>query len=133
MSDTKEQLEAMAKKLGIGGYRRHVLICLGPTCCSEPEGAAAWEALKGQIKDHGLGTGANACYRTKVGCLRICCHGPTMVVYPEGTWYAGMTADRIPRLVQEHLIEGRPIEEWAFAENPIGEGEDRRDDGPGTS
>jgi (2Fe-2S) ferredoxin len=42
-----------------------------------------------------------------------------MVVYPEGTWYHGMTADRIPRLVREHLVEGRPIEEWIFARNPL--------------
>ena len=53
------------------------------------------------------------------GCLRICVHGPTMVVYPEGTWYNGMTADRIPQFVRQHLVEGRPVEEWVFARNPL--------------
>jgi (2Fe-2S) ferredoxin len=84
------------------------------------EGLEAWEVLKQQIKQHNLGSGDNACYRTKVGCLRICCHGPTMVVYPEGTWYHGMTADRIPTFVQKHLLEGQPIWDWIFAQNPIG-------------
>ena len=42
-----------------------------------------------------------------------------MVVYPEGTWYHGMTAERIPRFIQEHLTEGKPIAEWVFAENPL--------------
>jgi (2Fe-2S) ferredoxin len=42
-----------------------------------------------------------------------------MVVYPEGTWYSGMTAERIPLFVQQHLIEGRPVWEWVFAENPL--------------
>jgi (2Fe-2S) ferredoxin len=120
MSEKREQLQAVAGKLGIGSYHRHVLLCTGPNCCTPEVGLAAWEALKGQIKEHGLGAGPNACYRTKVGCLRICCHGPTMLVYPEGTWYSGMTAERIPRFVQEHLIEGRPVEEWVFARNPIG-------------
>ncbi len=120
MSEKAEQLEAAAAKVGVGQYRRHVLLCTGPTCCTPEEGQAAWEALKGQIKEKGLATGERACYRSKVGCLRICCHGPTMVVYPEGTWYAGMTAERIPRFVQEHLIEGRPVEEWIFARNPLG-------------
>jgi (2Fe-2S) ferredoxin len=115
MENKKEQLQATAAKLGIGAYRRHVLLCTGPTCCTPEEGMAAWEALKGQIKERGL----SACYRSKVGCLRICCHGPTMVVYPEGTWYHGMTADRIPRFVQQHLVEGRPVEEWVFARNPL--------------
>jgi (2Fe-2S) ferredoxin len=119
MDDKQEQLCAVAVKLGIGSYTRHVFLCTGPTCCTPEEGTAAWEALKQQIKDHNLGRGPSVCYRTKVGCLRICCHGPTLVVYPEGTWYHGMTADRIPRFVQQHLLGGRPVTEWVFANNPL--------------
>jgi (2Fe-2S) ferredoxin len=114
MDDRQKQEEA-ARKLGIGGLRRHVLLCIGETCCTGEVGMAAWEALKGQIKERGL----KECYRTKVGCLRICAGGPVAVVYPEGTWYAGITAERVPRLVQEHLVEGRPVEEWVFARNPL--------------
>jgi (2Fe-2S) ferredoxin len=117
--DVKQQLDAVAAKLGIGSYKRHVLLCTGPNCCTPDDGLKAWEALKREIKDKNLGSGERACYRTKVGCLRICCQGPTMVVYPEGTWYHGMTADRIPRFVQQHLVEGRPVEEWVFARNAL--------------
>jgi (2Fe-2S) ferredoxin len=119
MSDEQEQqLHSVAGKLGIGSYQRHVFLCTGPNCCTPEVGMAAWETLKKTLKDKGLMPG---CYRTKVGCLRICCHGPTMVVYPEGTWYHGMTAERIPQFVQEHLIEGQPVREWIFANNPLGE------------
>jgi (2Fe-2S) ferredoxin len=120
MSDKAHELQLAAEKHGVGDYERHVFLCTGPTCCTPEAGMAAWEVLKAQIKERDLGKGENACYRTKVGCLRICCHGPTMLVYPEGTWYAGMTADRIPRFVQEHLVEGQPVEEWVFARNPLG-------------
>jgi (2Fe-2S) ferredoxin len=119
MDETQQQLQTAAAKLGIGGYRRHVFLCTGPTCCTPEAGTAAWEALKQGIKDHGLHAGPDACYRTKVGCLRICCHGPTMVVYPEGTWYHGMTAERIPQFVRQHLAQGLPIREWIFAENEL--------------
>jgi (2Fe-2S) ferredoxin len=119
MSEKKEELQAAAVKLGVGTFRRHVFLCTGPSCCTPEVGMAAWEALKAEVKAHQLGAGPNACNRTKVGCLRICCHGPTMVVYPEGTWYSGMTADRIPHFVQEHLVEGRPVEEWVFARGPL--------------
>jgi len=119
MSEVDEQLRAAAAKVGVGGYQRHVFLCTGPNCCTPEVGQAAWEALKSEIKSRSLGTGPNACYRTKVGCLRICCHRPTMLVYPEGTWYHGMTADHIPRFVQEHLVESKPIEEWIFARNPL--------------
>jgi (2Fe-2S) ferredoxin len=118
-ADLHEQLRAAAAKLGIGQYRRHVFLCTGPSCCTPETGMAAWEELKKGIKDAGLSTGANVCQRTKAGCLRICCHGPTLVVYPEGTWYHGMTADRIPRFVREHLVEGRPVRDWVFAQNPL--------------
>ena len=114
----------IAAKLGIGSYHRHVLLCTGPTCCTPEAGLAAWEVLKQSVKDRGLGVGPNACYRTKVGCLRICCEGPTAVVYPEGTWYRGMTAERIPRFVEEHLVEGRPIREWIFADNALPHSDD---------
>ena len=114
-----DPIQAAAEKIGTARSTRHVFLCLGPSCCDSEVGQAAWEALKQKIKDAGLATGDNVCQRTKVGCLRICSGGPTMVVYPEGTWYSGMTADRIERFVQEHLIEGRPIREWMFAEHAL--------------
>jgi (2Fe-2S) ferredoxin len=120
MSEQDDQLQAAAAKVGIGAYRRHVLLCTGPNCCSPEEGLRAWETLKQQLKDRNLLTGDRACYRTKVGCLRICCHGPTMLVYPDGTWYHGMTAERIPHFVEQHLVDGREVTEWIFAHNPIG-------------
>lgn len=119
MPDVKHELQERAAKLGIGNYRRHVLLCTGPTCCTPEAGLDAWEALKRELKDSGLLTGPDACYRTKVGCLRICTEGPTMVVYPEGTWYHGMTADKIARFVGEHLVNDQPVQEWTFAQNPL--------------
>jgi (2Fe-2S) ferredoxin len=117
--DKPEELQAVAKKVGVGSFHRHVFLCTGPDCCTPEVGSAAWETLKQQIREQNLGSGSNACYRTKVGCLRICCHGPTMLVYPEGTWYSGMTAERIPQFVRRHLVDNQPVEEWIFARNPL--------------
>jgi (2Fe-2S) ferredoxin len=117
--EKQEQLRTAAAKVGVGSYQRHVFLCTGPNCCTPETGMAAWEKLKQTLKDAGLASGPSACYRTKVGCLRICCHGPTMVVYPEGTWYTGMSAERIPEFVRRHLVEGRPVSEWIFASNPL--------------
>ncbi len=119
--DPKAQLTALADKLLIGQYRRHVFLCVGEQCCTKEEGEAAWEVLKKELKDRelSLSRGPHACYRTKVGCLRVCLGGPILVVYPEGTYYHGMTAERIPEFVQRHLIEGQPQEERVFARNPL--------------
>lgn len=119
MEESREYLEAKKTKLGLGHYRRHVLLCTGPKCCSAEEGERAYEELKNQISHRGLMDGENACYRTKVNCLRVCGQGPIGVVYPEGTWYHGLSADRIPELVERHLINGQPVVDWVFAENPL--------------
>ena len=121
MGEERDQLQEVAAKIGVGTYQRHVFLCTGPNCCTPEVGLAAWEELKKQIKEQGLTTGPQACCRTKAGCLRICCHGPTMVVYPEGTWYHGMTAERIPQFVRQHLLQGQAIREWVFADNPLGD------------
>ena len=121
MAEMKEKLAEVAEKLLIGQYHRHVFLCIGDSCCTSEAGQAAWEVLKRELKDRNLSlaTGSAACYRTKVQCLRGCVGGPILVVYPEGMWYMGMTADRIPRFVQEHLVDGHPIEEWIFARNAL--------------
>ena len=117
--DDDEKIRAAVIKIALNQATRHVFLCTGPNCCTPEAGLAAWEMLKEKIREAGLSAGPNTCQRTKVGCLRICTGGPTMLVYPEGTWYHGMTADRIPRFVQQHFVEGKPVQEWIFAEHPL--------------
>lgn len=116
-----KKLEAIAEELKIGDYVRHVFLCVGEACCSSEAGNAAWVKLKGILKDRNLSlsSGPSACYRTKAACLRVCQGGPILVVYPEGYWYGGMTEDRIERFVEEQLVQGKPIDEWIFAKNPL--------------
>ena len=71
----KQNLPTVAAKLGIGSYHRHVFLCTGPNCCTPEEGLKAWEVLKKTLKDEGLTSGEHACYRTKVGCLRVAPRG----------------------------------------------------------
>src|SRR4051812_7961897 len=98
--------------MAMTGFRHHVFVCINERpaadprgCCSARGGEAVFRALKVAVAQAGLpGVRVN-----RAGCMDQCSKGPSVVVYPEGTWYRVASADEAREIVRSHLVEGRVV------------------------
>ena len=94
-------------------YDLHIFVCTNQRTgteklsCGESHGLALVAEFKKAIKDLNINLKVRA---NRSGCLGICDFGPTVAIYPEGTFYVGVQTSDVQEIVNSHLMQHKRVE-----------------------
>lgn len=106
--------QAVPEKPKLGYYKRHIIVCTGPRCTQNEESSRLFESLGDKFKAHGIDKGELRVKRTRASCFATCKGGPVMAVQPDGIWYYNVTDANMDRIIREHLVGGKPVEDLIY-------------------
>ena len=88
--------------------------------CIKPESRDLFQYLGQKLMTKGI---INTVVPVQSGCMNRCGQGPVLMVEPGHHMYVGLTKEKIDRIVDEHILEGKPVEEYLIPSeawgNPI--------------
>jgi (2Fe-2S) ferredoxin len=100
----------------MGQYDKHVFVCtFGPWCKRDGDTEGIVKRLKRGVAAAGL-TGKVRI--NKAGCFNQCGHGPMVVIYPQGRWYAGVTPADADEIVSQDLVNDEPVLRLLYRAGP---------------
>ncbi|MGA2500934.1 MAG: (2Fe-2S) ferredoxin domain-containing protein [Tepidisphaeraceae bacterium] len=93
----------------------HVFVGMG-TCGIAAGAKETMNAIKDELARRHLDATVSP-----VGCIGICVKEPLVDIQQAGqprVTYANVQPDMVPRLIEQHLVQGKPIKEWAVGRLP---------------
>ncbi len=119
-----ERLRALAP-VTTAPIQHHVFVCTGKSC-SARDSAEVRDVFERELKERGILFGREAKGKnpngsivlTECASVGFCSIGPTVLIYPDGTWYAQVRASDVREIIEEHLLNGRPVERLALMRVP---------------
>jgi (2Fe-2S) ferredoxin len=120
--EDREQLEKLAP-VTAAPIKHHVFVCNGKSCTAVGS-ADVKAAFERELEAKNLRQGKESKGRNPMGeivltdCSSVgfCSIGAAVLVYPEGVWYAQVTAEDVPEIIEKHLEKGEVVERLALIE-----------------
>jgi (2Fe-2S) ferredoxin len=124
--ENRDQVCALAP-VAYAPIRHHIFVCNGKSCSSAGS-AEVKERLAQELLARNLLFGKERKGKNPLGSVVLtdcssvgfCAVGATVLVYPDGVWYAQVEAGDVPEIVQEHIVNGRIVERLALLKVPAG-------------
>ena len=99
-------------------YKYNIRVC-GGTGCTSSGSMKIIDELEAQLEKAGIRDEVNI---VQTGCFGLCALGPIMIVYPDGYFYSRLEPEHIEEIVKEHLVGGKPVLKYLYAET-VNDGE----------
>ncbi|MBA3342780.1 MAG: (2Fe-2S) ferredoxin domain-containing protein [Gemmatimonadaceae bacterium] len=99
----------------MGQYAHHVFVCTSGKTCPLAGSFEVHSVLKKCVAAAGL---RGVVRVNHAGCMNQCGNGPMVVVYPENVWYSHVDEAGARRIVSEHLVSGRTVDDYRYIAPP---------------
>lgn len=107
MGETVETKDSCQKKV--------ISVC-GGTGCKSSDSMQIIEKLREEVQKAGL---ADTVEVTMAGCFGFCEKGPIVKIYPDNTFYIGVTPSDAAEIVSEDIVGNRKVEHLLYEEPKI--------------
>ncbi|GFN23168.1 NADH-quinone oxidoreductase subunit NuoF [Thermanaeromonas sp. C210] len=136
---SREDLQAMAERAEkmLRKEKARILVCAGTGCVANGS-LGVYEAFHRELVRRGLahkvellreGEGAGLALNIS-GCHGFCQMGPLVRLEPEGVLYCKVKPGDVPEIIEEHLLQNRPVERLLYHHPATGQAVRREDDIP---
>lgn len=88
-------------------FKRQIFVCVNNrdgerASCGDQNGEAVFKELRHIAKERKLHPNIRV---AQAKCLGYCQNGVNVMVYPENSWYSGVTIDNVSELANKYIIE----------------------------
>jgi NADH:ubiquinone oxidoreductase subunit F (NADH-binding)/(2Fe-2S) ferredoxin len=91
-------------------YKYRINVCCG-SVCSNRGALNVLKELETVAKDTGV---EKFCKISQAGCIGICSSGPLILIEPGDYIYEKVTVEKVKYIVNEHILNGRPVKELLY-------------------